>query len=336
MSIWNTDKRQFKPFFLYGLPAKMRKAAERDPEPETPQSALPVYGRIFAIIKRAFTSAISGFNDDELMTRAAALAFYSALSLAPLLILATWLLSILHSAWQQALMDSLASLVGTHAADAVTHVVDNAKSQPHLKNVTGLVGLGVMFFTASAVFAQLQGTLNRVWRVKPKPGAAISAWLRARTHAFALLVGVGFMLIVSFIVSGMIHTLVAQHTAAWQISEGVASLIVFTFSFGAMYKVLPDAKIDWADALNGAILTAILFMAGEAGIGLYIGQSHVGDAYGPAGAFVVLLTWVYYSSIIVLIGAELTWALADARGKPIRPNKHAVDIESAASDTSEN
>lgn len=315
---------------------KMRKAAETVAKPEACQRALPPHGRIFVIIKRAFASAITGFSDDELMTRAAALAFYSALSLAPLLILAMWVLSMLHSAWQQALMGSLTSLVGAHAADAVAHVVDNAKSQPHLKNVTGLVGLAVMFFTASAVFAQLQGTLNRVWRVKPRPGGAVSAWLRARAHAFALLVGVGFMLIVSFIVSGLIHTLVAQHTMAWQISEGFASLIVFTFSFGAMYKVLPDAKIDWADALNGAILTAILFMGGEACIGLYIGRSHVGDAYGPAGAFVVLLTWVYYSSIIVLIGAELTWALADARGKPIRPDKHAIDIEGAAPDISEN
>jgi Predicted membrane protein len=319
----------FKPSLMYRSPKKMRKAAETDPKPENHQRTLSIHGRMVAIIKRAFVSAISGFGDDELMTRAAALAFYSALSLAPLLILAMWVLSMLHSAWQQALMDSLTSLVGAHAADAVTHVVDNARSQPHFKNFTGLVGVAVMFFTASAVFAQLQGTLNRVWRVKPKPGAAVSAWLRARAHAFALLVGVGFMLIVSFIVSGMIHSLVAQHTVAWEISEGIASLIVFTFSFGAMYKVLPDAKIDWADALNGAVLTAILFMAGEGGIGLYIGQSHVGDAYGPAGAFVVLLTWVYYSSIIVLIGAELTWAFADARGKPIRPDRHAVETRAA-------
>jgi membrane protein len=286
--------------------------------PEPTRQPLP-HKTLFGMIKRTFGSAIEGFNDDELMTRAAALAFYSALSLAPLLILLMWLLATLHSAWQQDLAESLTGLVGTHAADAVTSVVENAKSQPHVENVAGLVGLGVMFFTASAVFAQLQGTLNRVWRVKPRPGAAVSAWLRARAHALALLVGIGFMLIVSFVVSGIIHTLVAQHTIAWQISEAAASLIVFTLAFGAMYKVLPDAKIDWSDALNGAILTALLFMGGEAAIGVYISHSHVGDAYGPAGAFVVLLTWVYYSSIIVLIGAELTRALADARGKPIRP-----------------
>jgi len=299
--------------------------------PEPTRQPLP-HKTLLGMIKRTFGSAIEGFNDDELMTRAAALAFYSALSLAPLLILLMWLLATLHSAWQQDLAESLTGLVGAHAADAVTSVVENAKSQPHVENVAGLVGLGVMFFTASAVFAQLQGTLNRVWRVKPKPGAAVSAWLRARAHAFALLVGIGFMLIVSFVVSGIIHTLVAQHTIAWQISEAAASLIVFTLAFGAMYKVLPDAKIDWSDALNGAILTALLFMVGEAAIGVYISHSHVGDAYGPAGAFVVLLTWVYYSSIIVLIGAELTRALADARGKPIRPDAHAVEIASAPED----
>lgn len=283
--------------------------------------------RSLGITRRAFVSAISGFSDAELMTRAAALAFYSALSFAPLLILLVWVLSLLHSGWQRDLTDSLTSVIGRGAADAMTHVINNAKSRPRIGNVTGIIGLIVMMFTASAVFAQLQATLNRVWRVRTKPGAAVSAWLRARAHAFALLIGLAFMLIVSFVVSGIIHIVVPRHTLAWQVSEDVVSLLILVLAFGAMYKVLPDARIDWLDAFNGAVLTALLFMAGKFGIGFYIEHSSAESTYGPAGAFVVVLTWVYYSSIIVLVGAELTRALADARGKPIEPDDHAVVID---------
>jgi membrane protein len=295
----------------------------------TPSITIVAMKRRLGIIRRTFVSAISGFSDGELMTRAAALAFYSALSFAPLLILLVWVLSMLHSAWQRDLAHSLTSVIGKAAADAVTNVIDNAKSRPHIGNVAGIVGLIVMLFTASAVFAQLQATLNRVWRVRTKPGAAVSAWLRARAHAFALLVGLAFMLIVSFVVSGVIHLVVPRHTMAWQVSENVVSLLILVLAFGAMYKVLPDAKIDWLDAFNGAVLTAVLFMAGKFGIGFYVDHSSAEGAYGPAGAFVVVLTWVYYSSIIVLVGAELTRALADARGKPIQPDDHAVVIDDA-------
>jgi membrane protein len=283
--------------------------------------------KLLRTIRRAFVSAISGFSDDELMTRAAALAFYSALSLAPLLILLMWVLSLLHSEWENDLNNALTGILGTGAADALARVVDDAKSRPHVGNVAGIIGLGVMLFTATAVFAQLRGTLNRVWRVKPRPGAAISAWLRTRAYAFAVLVGTGFMLIISFAISGMIHVLIPRQLVAWEVSEYVASVIVFTLVFGAMYKMLPDAHIDWSDALSGAIVTAVMFVIGEYAIGLYIGHSRAETTYGPAGAFVVVLTWVYYSSVIVLIGAELTRALADARGKPVRPDPHVMEID---------
>lgn len=296
----------------------------------TPAITVIVMKRLLGIIRRTFASAISGFSDGELMTRAAALAFYCALSFAPLLILLVWVLSMLHSGWQRDLAHSLTSVIGKEAADAVTGVIDNAKSRPQMGNVAGIVGLIIMLFTASAVFAQLQATLNRVWRVRAKPGTAVSAWLRARAYAFALLVGLGFMLIVSFVLSGVIHVVVPRHTLAWKVSENIVSLLIFVLVFGAMYKVLPDVKIEWLDALNGAVLTAVLFMAGKLGIGFYVDHSSAAGAYGPAGAFVVVLTWVYYSSIIVLVGAELTRSLADARGKPIQPDDNAIMIDVAA------
>jgi membrane protein len=281
----------------------------------------------FRTSRHTIKLAAAGFSDDELMTRAAALAFYSALSMAPLLVLLIWALSLLHSGWDTKLVDMLNGMLGPRAADAVKAVMANAKERPHVGNIAGLVGLVVTLMGASAVFAQLQGTLNRVWGVRSRPGAAVGAWLRTRAHALALLVGIAFLLVVSFLLSGIIQLMVPGNTMAWQIIEDLISAGVFVLVFGAMYKVLPDAIIEWSDALVGALLTAILFIAGKFVIGLYIDHSNVGGAYGPAGAIIVLLTWVYYSSIIVLMGAELTRGLADARGKPIRPNAHAVEIQ---------
>lgn len=269
--------------------------------------------------------AASGFSDDELMTRAAALSFYSAVSFAPVLVLLIWGLSLLHSGWDQRLIDTLTGMLGSRAAEAVKAVMDNAKARPQVGHFAGLVGLAVTLMGASAVFAQLQRTLNRVWGVRAKPGALVGAWLRRRAYGLALLVGIAFLLVISFSLSGIIRLLVPGDTVALLIIEEIVSSLVFVLLFGAMYKVLPDALIEWSDALVGALLTALLFSAGKFVIGLYIEHSKVGGAYGPAGAIIVLLTWVYYSSIIVLLGAELTRGLADARGKPIRPNAHAVE-----------
>jgi membrane protein len=287
-------------------------------------------------IRHTIMSAVDGFSDDELMTRAAALSFYAALSFAPLLLLLVWVVSMLHPAWQGELSQALAGVVGDRAAEALNGVIASAKSHPKLGDLAGIIGIGVTLFGASAVFAQLQATLDRVWRVKAKPGEAVGAWLRARARAFALLGGITFMLIISFLVSALIQAVVRGDGTVWKIVEYAISVIVFVSAFGAMYKVLPDAVIDWGEALIGAVLTTVLFLAGKYAIGLYIQYSNVGGAYGPAGAFIVLLTWTYYSSIIVLMGAELTRGVADARGKPIKPSEHAVRIEAAPAEVPEN
>lgn len=277
-----------------------------------------------ALIKRTVTTAFSGFGDDELMTRAAALAFYASVSFAPVLILLVWMLSALHSDGQQQLATMLTGMIGPSAADAIQAVVTSAREHPHGGNIAGLVGIVVTLVGASAVFAQLQAALNRVWRVESQPGNAIGVWLRTRARALALLAGIGFMLIVTFVASAVLKLAVPGDTLAWQILEYVLSAVVFVLAFGAMYRVLPDAHIQWCDALQGGALTTVLFLVGEWGIGLYIAHSDVGGAYGSAGALVVLLTWVFYASIIVLMGAELTHALMRARGERVQPVEHAV------------
>ena len=281
--------------------------------------------RLTALIKRTVTTAFSGFGDDELMTRAAALAFYASVSFAPVLVLLVWLLSALHSDWQQQLATMLTGMIGSRAAEAIQAVLDSARKHPHGGNIAGLIGIVVTLVGASAVFAQLQAALNRIWRVESKPGHAIGAWLRARARGLALLGGIGFMMIVTFVVSAILQLAVPGETLAWAILEYLLSALVFVLAFGAMYRVLPDAQIHWRDALQGGALTTVLFLVGKWGIGLYIDHSDVGGAYGAAGALVVLLTWVFYASVIVLMGAELTQALMRARGERTKPVEHAVN-----------
>jgi membrane protein len=266
---------------------------------------------------------VSGVGNDALLTRAAAIAYYSALSFAPLIVLLLWVLAALRPEWQQQLTDGLAGILGEKAAGAITLVVQNAKSTPTLGNIAGIVGLLITVFGASVVFAQLQGALNVIWDIEAKPGKAVTAWLWARARAIALLVGVTFLLIVSFVVSTAIRIFVPVDSWMWNIVERVISLLVFIAAFGAMYSVLPDAHIAWVDAWRGALLTTVLFIAGKYAIDLYIQHASVGGAYGPAGALVVLLTWVYYASTIVLMGAELTHSLSAARGERTRPERQA-------------
>jgi len=271
----------------------------------------------------AVRKAISGVGDDALLTRAAAIAFYSSLSFAPLIVLLLWILAALRPEWQQQLTDGLAGILGEKGAGAISLVVQNAKSTPTLGNVAGIASLAITLFSASAVFVQLQRALNVIWDIRAKPGKAITAWLWARARAIGLLVGIAFLLIVSFVVSALIGIFVPADSRIWTAVEAAITLLVFIAAFGAMYRVLPDAHIAWADAWRGALLTTVLFVAGKYAIDMYIQHASVGGAYGPAGALVVLLTWVYYASTIVLVGAELTHGLSVARGDKAKPERQA-------------
>jgi len=280
---------------------------------------------------RVIRTTAKGFSDDELMTRAAALAFYSALSFAPLLVLLLWVVASLRPEWQTQLIDSLNGLVGPRASDAVRLVIENAKQKPSVGSMAGVIGLGVTLIGASAVFAQLQGALNRVWSLQLRPGStkgAIVGWLRARMHALGLLLSLAFLLVISFSASALIAVFVRGGTTGWQVLEILISLGVFVLIFGAIYKVLPDAVIEWRDAMIGATLTALLFAIGKFAIAVYLDRSNVGGPYGPAGGVVVLLVWVYYSALILLLGAELTEAVAEARGTPIKPRPYAMSTRS--------
>lgn len=277
-------------------------------------------------IKAVIRETVSGFGDDEAMTRAAALAFYTALSFAPMLVLSLWLVSMFDADLQSRLTRGLTELVGEQAAGTADLVIENARNRPDIGNLAGLVSIGVTLFAASLVFAQLQHALNRIWGVQPQPRRAWLGWLRSRAQAAGLLLTLVLLLVVSFAISALIAVFIPEHVLLWRGIEAAMSFAVFVAVFACIYKVLPDALISWRQALLGAVLTAVLFVAGKFGIGLYLDHSNVGGAYGPAGGVVVLLVWVYYTGIIVLLGAELTHAVTAARGEPILPCEHAQAV----------
>lgn len=279
---------------------------------------------LLTVGNRALRKTVQGFNDDELMTRAAALAFYSALSFAPLMVLLLWLVASLAPTLQTRLLETLFELTGPQAAQSAELVIRNAESRPRIGNVAGLISLTITLLGATAVFAQLQRALNRVWHLRPRPGRALRGWLLTRLHALGLLLTLAFLLIMSLAASVLIAMFVPGSTSLWRGVEALTSLAVFTLVFASIFKVLPDAAIAWRDTLIGAVLTALLFALGKLGIGVYLDHSAVGGAYGPAGAVIVLLVWVYYAAPILLLGAELTQGVAEARGRPIQPRPYAV------------
>jgi membrane protein len=270
---------------------------------------------------------VKGAANDDLLTHAAAVAFYSALSFAPMLVLLLWLVSSLQPAWQQQLINSVNHLVGGQASEAVKLVINNAEQRPQLGHWAGILGLLVTLIGASTVFAQLQLAINRVWNLEARPSNAVFSWLLTRMHAFGLLLTLAFLLVISLVASTVIAVFVSSDTAVWEVVEAIVGLLLFGLVFASIYKVLPDATIDWRDALLGGAFTAVLFVVGKYGISLYLSHSDVGGAYGPAGSVVVLLVWVYYSVLILLLGAELTQNVAEVRGAPIRPNAHAEVVE---------
>lgn len=276
-----------------------------------------------SLLKTLVAKVFSGFWDDELFTRAAALAFYSAFSFAPVLVLVLWGLSAVHAGLEQQLVQTLNAVIGEDGAAAALLVIHSAKERPQLGHLLGLIGLGITLFSASAVFAQMQSTLNRIWNIEPHPAKAVTGWLLARARAVGVLIGVFFLAIVSFALTALISLAIPSGTFWWLVFENALALVVLVLAYGAMYHFLPDTRIAWRDAFRGGLLTTLLFMGGKFLIALYIDHSRISGAYGPASAIVVLLMWVYYASLIVLMGAELTHGLAQARGEHSRPESHA-------------
>ncbi|MFO0680350.1 MAG: YihY/virulence factor BrkB family protein [Polyangiaceae bacterium] len=260
--------------------------------------------------------------DDRGPSQAASLAFYAGLSLAPLVLIAVavagWAFG--DAAARGELTRQFESMVGFDGAQAIQAILANARRSD--AGVIGtLVGVVVLLVGASGVFVELQDGLNAVWRAKPRPGGTLFLVLRQRIVSFAMVLGVGFLLLVSLVVSAGLAGLGSRLSASLPGGSALAtavnvllSVVVITALFASIFRLVPDVHVAWKDVWVGAAITALLFTIGKALIGAYLGHASVGSAYGAAGSLVVVIVWVYYSAQILLLGAEFTCVYAHDHG----------------------
>ncbi|MEO7729053.1 MAG: YihY/virulence factor BrkB family protein [Burkholderiales bacterium] len=283
----------------------------------------------------AFKLGVNGWLDDRAASMGAALAYYTAFSLAPLLIIAIAIAGFFfgRDAAQEAMVGQLGGLLGETGGAAISDILE--RTSDFGSGVLGLiVGVGALLLGATTAFVELQDDLDRIWNAPPRVGSGIVNLIRSRLLSFGMVLFIGFLLTVSLAVSAVVATLgtamFASMEAVLQVLTFAVSFAVITALFAMIYKVLPNAKTDWREVWVGAAITALLFEAGKFLIGLYIGKSEVATGFGAAGPFVVLMLWIYYSTQIFLLGAEFTVAYSGRRkpeaaaGAPITANVQAA------------
>ena len=276
--------------------------------------------------------ALQDWWNDNCLRLAASLAYYTALSLAPLVLLIVGVVGLVLDRQQVGAQISvqLEGLIGPAGRELVTSIL--AATNPQGGTVATIIGLATLLIGATAVFGELQATLNLIWEVQPAPTngvwAGIWAVLRDRIFSLTLVLALAFLLLVSLVISAALAGATAlfrgpEQAVLSRILEIVVSLLVLTFVFALLYKYVPDAEIGWQDVWLGGLITAVLFTLGKTAIGFYLGQASVGSAYGAAGSLIALLVWVYYSALIMFFGAEFTHAWT-IRHHAVTPEPHAI------------
>ena len=266
-------------------------------------------------------STVLAFVEDEALSRGAAIAFYTVTSIAPILLIVVAVAGLVfgREAAQGAITAQLGGLMGQQTADVLQSAVASAgeKSSGILATIIGIVTL---IATASGVFGEMQSALNAIWKAKPE-GTTVSRLIRARAASLGLVAALGFLLIVSLVVSAgltafgnYLDSILPFGKVILSASNTVISVALISVLFAAIYKILPDRHLEWRDVIVGAVVTAILFTIGKSLIGWYIGSSAVASTYGAAGGLIVLLLWGYYSAQIFLLGAEFTKVYANRHG----------------------
>jgi membrane protein len=302
-----------------------------EPLSETPQVPANKAKAAWQLVKLTFVE----WWGDNTFELAAALAFYTIFSIAPVLLIAVGVASffLAPETATNRIVDEMKNLVGPQGARAVRQVIESSRGFG--KGIWAVsVGIVMLIVGATAVFGQLQAALNHIWDVKSKPDrSVIGSLLVDRLRSFSIALCVGFLLLVSLVISAVISALqdymnnwLPGMPWFWETANVVASFVVIAILFAMIYKFLPDVLISWTDVWIGAAVTALLFTGGKYLIGIYLGHTATASAFGAAGSLVVLLFWVYYSSLIVFFGAEFTQVYARRYGSKIRPQSHAVRV----------
>jgi len=288
----------------------------------------------FAILKRT----VGDFINDECPRMAAALSYYTVFSLPSLLIL---ILLLAGAIWDPqdvrgALAVQIDNLMGAASAEQLRGILDEAEQPGAGRPVAAVLGLGALLFGATGAFVELQAALNRAWNVEPDPEqGGVKNFVVKRLFSIGMVLSIAFLLLVSLVLStalaafgGVLGAILPGDVSTallFAFDLGV-SLIVVTLLFASIFKVLPDASVPWRDVWVGAGFTTLLFLIGKFAIGFYLGQSDPGQAYGAAGSLAVLLVWIYYSAMILLLGAEFTQVWAESRGSGGEPEEGAVRV----------
>ena len=290
-------------------------------------------GRVnLKIMSTLLSATYTKWTKDHAQGLGAALAFYTLFSLAPLLLIVIAIAGLVfgQEAAEGQIIGQIQSLVGEESAKAIQGMIEEAR-KPAAGIIATVLAIVMMLLGATGVFAQLQEALNTIWGVEEKPGEGIWKTLRDRFISLMAVLGTGFLLLISLIISAGISAigttlepLLPAPELLLQLINVLVSFVIVTFVFAMIYKLLPDISIQWGDVWIGAVLTSILFTIGKFAIGFYLGNSNVGVAYGAAGSLVVILIWVYYASQIFLFGAEFTAVYAMSHGSRSKSSENAI------------
>ena len=263
---------------------------------------------------------VNDYWEDDALSKGAAIAFYTILSLGPVLLICIAIagLAFGQDAAQGAIVGQLRGMMGEDAAKAIQTMIASAGDRQSGVWAT-VIGVGTLLVTASGVFGEMQSALNAIWKAQPKGG--LSRMVRARAASLGLVATMGFLLLVSLVVAAvlsalgkMLNDMVPGAALLLQVVNFIISFAIVSALFAAIYKILPDRRLQWRDMTVGAVGTAFLFTVGKTLIGLYLGKSSVASSYGAAGALVIVLLWIYYSTQIFLLGAEFTKVWASHHG----------------------
>jgi membrane protein len=282
---------------------------------------LPREVGMFSTAWKMLKDTVLAFINDEALSRGAVIAFYTVTSIAPVLLIVIAIagLAFGRDAAQNAITEQLSGLMGQQTAEVLQTAVASAASKSS-GVVATIIGIITLMVTASGVFGEMQTALNVIWKAKPE-GTTVSRLIRARAASLGLVAALGFLLMVSLVVSTVLmafgnylDSILPFGQVILTVLNIVVSLVLISFLFAAIYKVLPDRNLEWGDVTVGAIVTGVLFTIGKSLISWYIGSSAVASSFGAAGALIILLLWVYYSAQIFLLGAEFTKVYANTHG----------------------
>ena len=285
-------------------------------------------GRWWGVLK----SAVAGYIDDNALSRGAAIAYYTITSIAPVLVIVIAIAGLVFGAdaARGAIVDQIGGMMGKQGAEAIQSMIQGAANRKS-GIIATILGVATLLVTASGVFIEMQSALNAIWKAEPQ-SVTVSSLVRARLASLGLVAALGFLLLVSLVISTalsalslFVHNLLPGVEFLMRVLSFVVSYLMISALFACIYKVLPDKRIEWRDVVVGALATGALFTVGKFGISAYIGSSAIASSYGAAGALIVILVWIYYSSQIFLFGAEFTRAYAETHGSHVAAAVEAVD-----------